>query len=309
MLKFLRSLQISRKNSIFEKKFMKIFYSSIILFLAFYKISFGQQVPNGNFETWYNESNYQNPQYWDTPNSTTGSLNIFTVVRETSIVQNGTSSVKIQSKSVFGTPIPGLITLGDFNVNITTLQSTITGGYPFTYKPSVLKGYFQYEPVNNDQAFIGVILLRQNGTAWDTIATGNYKPTGTVLSWTPFTIPIQYTNTQLTPTHLNIIILSSDKDYPQPNSILYIDNLTFEYNSSIASSSLDKEPILLWQNQSLYISNIKMPTEVEILDITGKSIVKQQIISDISIPLKPKNIYIVRLKSNSFLTTKKINAY
>lgn len=173
----------------------------------------------------------------------------------------------------------------------------------------MLKGYFQYEPVNNDQAFIGVILLRQNGSNWDTIATGNYKPTGTVLSWTPFTIPIQYINNQSNPTHLNIIILSSDKDYPQPNSILYIDNLTFEYNNSVATSLLDKEPILIWQNQALNISNIKTPTEIEILDITGKSIIKQQITSDISIALKPKNIYIVRLKSNSFLTTKKINAF
>lgn len=121
---------------------MKIFYTLIILLLAFYKIAYEQQVPNGNFESWYNESNYQNPQYWDTPNSTTGSLNIFTVIRETSIVQSGNSSVKIQSKSIFGTPIPGLITLGDFNVNITTLQSSITGGYPFTYKPVCLKDIF-----------------------------------------------------------------------------------------------------------------------------------------------------------------------
>ncbi len=288
---------------------MKTFYLSIILLLVIYIMANGQQVPNGNFEIWYNESNYQNPEYWDTPNSTTASLNIFTVVRETGIVQNGNSSVKIQSKSLFGTPIPGLITLGDFNVNPATLQSNITGGYPFTYKPSMLKGFFQYEPVNYDQAFIGIVLLRQNGSNWDTIATGNFKPTGTVLSWTPFSIPIQYIDNQTTPTHLNIIILSSDKDYPQPNSILYIDNLTFEYNNSLTTSSFEKEPILIWHNQALNISNIKTPTEIEILDITGKNIVKQQITSDISIVLKSKNIYIVRLKSNSFLITKKINAF
>lgn len=264
-----------------------------------------QQVPNGNFESWYNESNYQNPTNWDTPNSTTGSLNIFTVTKETSIVQNGTASAKIQSKSIFGTPIPGLITLGDFNVNIGNFQSSIVGGFPFNFKPNVLKGYYQYEPVFGDQAFIGVILLRQNGNLWDTIASGNFKPSSTVLNWTQFSININYSNNQLTPTHLNIIILSSDKDYPQPNSILYIDNLTFEYNNNINSELINNPTIETNKNQ-LLIKNIQKPYIVEIYDITGKLIIKENITSERIYSLKNNSIYIVHLKNNTFSKTQKI---
>jgi len=179
-------------------------YFCVFLFTLMYYFILAQQVPNGDFEQWYNESNYQNPTYWDTPNSTTGSLGIFCVSKETGIVQHGSSSIKIESKSVFGTPIPGLATLGDFNVNIITFVSTIEGGYPFTYKPSVLKGYYQYEPMYGDEAFIGVLLLKQNGNSWDTLAQGNFKTTNTVLTWTPFTVTLNYTNYQDTPTHLKL---------------------------------------------------------------------------------------------------------
>ncbi|MCX7862374.1 MAG: PCMD domain-containing protein [Bacteroidales bacterium] len=288
---------------------MKHKFISTFLLLLLIKVAYSQQVPNGNFEQWYNESNYQNPQYWDTPNSTTSSLNIFTVTRETNIVQNGTSCAKIQSRSIFGTPIPGLVTLGDFNVNIATFQSSITGGYPFTFKPSILKGYYQYEPVNNDRAFIGVILLKQNGNSWDTLGSGNFKPTNTVLSWTPFTVPIQYINTQETPTHLNIIILSSDKDYPQPNSILYIDNLTFEYNNSITSVSNNISPEIQWTSPYLRIKNIKQPTIIEVFDITGKSISKLHTYSEISFTLPLNNIYFISCTNDLNTITKKIITY
>jgi hypothetical protein len=277
----------------------------LIIQIILFNFIHSQQVPNGNFENWYNESNYQNPQFWDTPNSVTGSLNIFTVTKETAIVQNGTASAKIQSKSIFGTPIPGLITLGDFNVNINTFQSSIEGGYPFTHKPNILKGYYQYEPVSGDQAFIGVVLLKQNGSLWDTIASGNFRPSQKVINWMPFTININYFNTQITPTHLNIIILSSDKDYPQPNSILYIDNLTFEYNNSVNTETI-KEPFIQANKNQIQISNIDKEYSIEIFDITGRLIIKEIINSNKYYNLKNNSIFIVQLKSNNYTKTQKI---
>lgn len=211
---------------------MKQSIKVLLIVLLISKSLVAQQVPNGDFETWQQSGNYMNPQFWDTPNDVTASLGIFTVTRESSIVQNGSYSLKLQSKSVFGSPIPGLATLGDFSINLFTMQATITGGYPFTYKPVSLSGYYQYEPVFGDEAFVGVLLLRQSGNIWDTIADGNFTTTQQKLSWTPFTITLNYRNND-DPTHLNIIILSSDRNNPQPNSTLYIDNLQFSYPTSI----------------------------------------------------------------------------
>ena len=210
---------------------MKKSFTYFFLFLIG-GLVFGQQIPNGNFENWTAASNYDNPTGWDTPNSTSASLGVITVTKESSTVQNGTYATKLISKSIFGTPIPGLITLGNFNINLINFEATIEGGVPFTFKPEALIGYYQYEPVLGDEAFIGVILLKQNGSNWDTIADGSFTSTSNIMNWTPFTATLNYRSAE-TPTHLNIIILSSDRNAVQPNSTLYIDNLTFTYPVSV----------------------------------------------------------------------------
>lgn len=281
------------------------------LLILFFSLVFslkiiGQQVPNGNFESWYNEGNYQNPTYWDTPNSTTGSLGVFSVTQENSLVQNGQAAAKIQSISIFGTPVPGLITLGDFNVNIINFVSTIEGGFPFTYKPNALKGYYQYEPVNGDQAFVGVLLLKQNGTLWDTIAVGNFTTTLTQLNWTPFTVNIDYTNPQETPTHLNIIILSSDKDAPQPNSIFYVDNLTFDYPLNETVNIIDEPQIFTHQNK-LIINNLNSNAAITIVNQAGQIITQTQTHEqNNSYVIENKGIYFVQIKTNQKIWNKKI---
>lgn len=277
-----------------------------ILFMIFYITVFGQQVPNGNFESWYNESNYENPTYWDTPNSTTGSLNIFTVVKESQYVQNGNYAVKIQSKSILGTPVPGLITLGDFNVNIINFVSTIEGGYPFTYKPKALHGYFQYEPLYGDQAFIGVLLLRQNGNSWDTIADGSFTTTQTALNWTPFTVNINYKN-ELDPTHLNIIILSSDKDAPQPNSTLYIDNLYFEYPTISESIDHNIQPTIYMYNENIIVEYPEEVFHVNVYDILQKLLISKECYNGQNvIPVYTKGLFFVEIISKKQHLTYKI---
>ncbi len=246
------------------------------IFLLFLIIGFttiAQQVPNGNFENWTAASTYDDPTGWDTPNSTSSTLGVITVYQESTYVQNGNFAAKLQSKSILGTPIPGLITLGDFDINIMTFEATITGGVPFIHKPEALHGYFQYEPVANDQAFVGVILLKQNGSNWDTIADGSFTSNATVLTWTNFTATLTYRSTD-TPTHLNIIIMSSDRVAPQPNSTFYVDNLTFTYPASV--EEIEKPELNSWVSDgflNIYSVNQNHSiSTVDIYDMQGRSL-------------------------------------
>lgn len=230
-----------------------------------------QSVPNGNFENWTQTASYENPTGWDSPNSVSSTLGVYTVTKESSIVQNGNYSARLQTKSIIGTPIPGLLTLGNFNINITTFEATITGGVPFTDKPEALHGFYQYEPVFNDEAFIAVILLKQNGSSWDTIADGSFTSTSTVLTWTPFTATLNYRSPD-TPTHLNIIILSSDRNAPQPNSTLYIDNFSLSYPTNIENNEAENIKISFSEG-NLIISNVNNSmslNEVVIISNDGK---------------------------------------
>ncbi len=274
----------------------------LITIIIFPFVIRAQQVPNGNFEAWTQSSNYADPTGWDTPNSVSSALGVIIVSMESSIVQNGSFSAKIQTKSIFGTPVPGLLTLGDFNINTTTFEATITGGTPFTAKPEALSGYFQYEPVFNDQALIGIILLKQNGNIWDTIADGNFTTTSTVITWTPFTATLNYRTTE-TPTHMNIIILSSDRNAPQPNSTLYVDNLSLSYPSSVQSFSV-QTPQISFSNGNIKIvlnSTQQSIQEIEIFNLPGQRLLSlnptDRVGRNFNIPFRgyPPGIYISKL--------------
>lgn len=229
-------------------------------------------IPNGDFESWEQSSNYADPSSWDSPNSTSATLGVVTVSEESTIVQNGSSAVKLESGSIIGTPIPGLITLGEFNINILTFEATIEGGTPFTGRPESLSGYYQYEPAFGDEAFIGIILLKQNGGNWDTIGDGNFSSTTELLVWTPFTATVTYRSTE-TPTHMNIIILSSDRNAPQPTSTLYVDNMSLTYPASI--QSMTTEAVHFYVSSDFLYLNPHLQSEsslIEIYSIDGKLI-------------------------------------
>jgi len=271
-----------------------------IMFFFHYTL-FSQEVPNGNFENWSSVGNYQSPNFWDTPNSTTSSLSTFTVIRESSIVQSGNYSAKLQSKSVFGFTIPGLVTLGSFNFNMITQEATISGGRPFTWRPESLTGYIQYEPKFNDECFIGVLILKQNGNQWDTIGTGEYKTTATLLNWTQFTAPITYTSND-TPTHLNIIIMPSDRNSPQPNSTLYIDNLQFNYPANTSKHNTTDIVINMINNYlSIEHPNMSCIHHIHVIDLSGKTVyLSNSYHQSIALNHLSKGLYLLYIQMRDF---------
>lgn len=248
--------------------------STLLVVLLVSKIACSQTIPNASFENWDSFSNYENPVSWDSPNETASSLFLEPVKKESSIVQEGSFSAYLETVSL-GFIIPGLLTLGDFDVNIITQEATISGGVPFTARPDHFKGYFQYEPASADICFIGILLLKDLGSGiYDTIGDGNFQTDQTFLSWTPFDITINYNSPDI-PTHMNIIILPSDFDNPQPGSILYIDNLSLENSISIDEvnnnqfiyASIDPN------NGKLYVQAQNEPIQsIQVIDAQGRII-------------------------------------
>jgi hypothetical protein len=265
-----------------------------------------QSLPNGSFETWTTTGGYSEPTPWNTPNPTTAALGTYTVIKETGIVKDGTASAKVQTKSVLGFQIPGLMTLGTFSINLATMEAKIEGGVPFSWRPDSLKGFLQYEPKFGDECFVGVLMLKQIGSAWDTIGSGTFTSTNTLLSWTPFSLPIHYNSTE-TPTHLNVIILSSDRNNPQPNSTLYIDQLSFVYQGAAIGESPESAPSIVYAGEQLVISNVSEQVhtlEVHILSPDGRLIAKTNLANQgtspaiIPLAVETSGVYLVRILMN-----------
>lgn len=102
-------------------------------------------------------------------------------------------------------------------------------------KPNALLGYYKYMPVAGDSASVSVKLY--NGS--EVIAEGYFLEKNNVNAWTSFQVPIVYSNTSATPSHISIII-SSSAGYNfadlthcqgQEGSTLWIDDLEFTFPS------------------------------------------------------------------------------
>ena len=62
-------------------------------------LSFGQQLPNNDFEDWESTNNYQNPKHWNTPNVFT-SLAGIAVVDRSDNAYSGNYSARLESKVI-----------------------------------------------------------------------------------------------------------------------------------------------------------------------------------------------------------------
>jgi hypothetical protein len=195
-------------------------------------------VPNGSFETWLNYGTYQNPQYWDTPNSETDTIPFFgtAVVTRSTDHEDSIYSARLETKHILIIPlnIPGFITLGKLTVDLANFSYTITGGVPINDNPTHLQGFYKYLPKGGDSCLIGIALYKTIGNVADTIGYGYFSTHDSVGDWTPFSAWINY-DTVAIPDTMNIIALSSAQDTATAGTVLYVDNISLDYTVGVDS--------------------------------------------------------------------------
>ena len=119
-------------------------YKLFTLILSGIVITFsasGQALPNAGFENWTASSGYDNPNFWNTLNSSTSILGIVTVSKSTD-AHSGTYSLRGETKYVpfpFDQTAPALVTTGTIN---TTTQE-IEGGSDYTERPDSITGWMK----------------------------------------------------------------------------------------------------------------------------------------------------------------------
>ena len=195
----------------------------------------------------------------------------------TSLVQNekgGIYAAKLQSTSTVGVFAAASLYIGNFlDLDYAQKAATMEFGKPFTSRPIALHGYYQYTPqiinhvertpegvtVTNgetmDECSIFIALAKKSFTfnnkkeeeyidyeGDDNIIAYGALPSGVATSgdsYTEFTIPLQYKESQFgeIPTHI-IIVCSASKygDYMTgaDNSLLYVDNFSLVYDGTPA---------------------------------------------------------------------------
>ncbi len=184
--------------------------------------AFGQ-IPNPGFESWTNMGAYANPDGWDNADSLGSFASTYTC-EQGSPGFSGNHYLKLTSKNTIAGVIAGIAMSG--KIDFTTFLPK--SGYAFSGgRPVSLNGVWQYAPASStDTGSVTLLFTKWTGTSRDSVGFIYYKLPGSVTSWTPFSLPITYLNSE-TPDTAVIYFASSTATTADAGSYLYIDTLSF----------------------------------------------------------------------------------
>lgn len=187
-------------------------------------------LPNGGFEQWTDQGNYDTPNDWTTLN-VLAALGAPAGASQSSTAAAGNYALQLQTVSFFGNIIPGLAYLGDFNT-LDPLNGT-KFGKPFVGRPLSLRGSYRYTPVNGDVGGITIQLWRTNPATGkrDTIAEAELTADVLMNEYAAFELPLVYTSDEL-PDSINLVLITSstaDEGGGSVGSTLLVDGLELFY--------------------------------------------------------------------------------
>lgn len=192
-------------------------------------------IPNPGFETWNPNPNYDDPQGWGTINGLTYILGVKTVTKTTD-KHSGSFAMKLESKTV---PLqgvaPGIAATGTINAQ----TQGVDGGVAFNKRPIAMTGWYKYTPAAVDTGSVEAILTKWSGGQRVEIGRAEFKVSNTVSSYTQFSVNFSYSSANAPDTLVMIILTSSGANTSPNGTVLFIDDLAFDYcsNFSVAASS------------------------------------------------------------------------
>ena len=307
---------------------MKKTILSILSIGLFTATSFGQtQPPNIGFEEWEEldgslSNTYWEPEEWSTSNQCTELLNA-TPVTQSSDAYQGASSARLETLDGPGEIIVmnGVIT----TANMICLASSggQEGGINFPSFgggvrsfPDSLVGWYKYAPIDNDSAYSQIMFLANNEQDTVCFTRLDYHAQA---EWTRFSVAICPGNTD-DPEILSLLFSSSWGDGAagegEIGSVFYLDAIEFIYPLDISvGNELADGNWSVYPNPASDVVNVRSlvgeKAKIEILDVTGKTVMVSSLNSDntrleLSTFLAGVYLYQIRSTENEVLRTGKL---
>lgn len=239
-------------------------YFITFIFLILTRVGLSQNLSNYNFEDWSFFNSFENPDYWSTSNFSVFSVVSFNpVTKELNDVYDGSYSLKLVTteKNISGENIKvaGLVTLGNFDIDISTRKAIVNGGVQIKEKPSEFSGYFKYSTSGTDSCIMSIFLTKFNleTQVRDTVGIGLFTSSNQP-QWSQFKTNILY-NSTIEPDSMNIVIMSSDTSIFDSGSTLLIDNLFIDGLVSNVDQILEND-LKIFPNPAKDFINIESKT-------------------------------------------------
>ncbi len=254
-------------------------------------------IPNQSFEDLYQETIETADEWWSFDPLFYNQAGSVYVTKSTDAA---VGSFSMQIETTFDNVlnnIPSLVTNGYFDIG----SSAAAGGVPFIAQPDSLTFQFKYAPSLTDTAFFMIEMWNAGSgmllSVFDTI------PSAAV--WTTRTFDLGLTEA---PDSMRILFYSGDN----LGSVLMVDDIQF-----IGGDVSIEEPVaeLDWNyfpnpTNDLVTITFDESSEIEIIDITGKTIYINNSLNSNSISVSTldwnNGVYFIRMNNNGYIETKKL---
>lgn len=266
------------------------------------------QIPNSGFEDWNPYGNGMLPSgWWSSNDSVNSAETYFPITRSADHYPDdaGNYSIRIANNTSLlpqwggiGIAWPGV------------WEGNNYPSFPITGHPNSFCGYYKFQPQNNDSMRIFIALY--NGGS--EVVQAELVNAVTVLNWTPFIITIP---AYATADSARLMLSSFDADIFQikGNSVLYVDNLSFDNLINSIPGNIDAAAIKLFPNpvaDKLTISLARMcDDELTIFiynafGILSKSLVLRSEQNQIDISELSNGIYFIAMESKDISYSQRI---
>ncbi|MCB9186537.1 MAG: T9SS type A sorting domain-containing protein [Flavobacteriales bacterium] len=273
-----------------KKSLLAIIGSVFVLSAAQGQIT---QPANASFENWETipgsiGNSYTEPIDWNTGNECSEIVNQLAVT-QSSDAYDGSSSARLETLAAFGSiKLNGVVTTA--SMICLANGGGQEGGSTYTDMiPDSIVGYYKYTPANSDSAYSQIMFLANNDM--DTISYTRVNFTETVTQWTRFSAPLTPATQGQSPEKLSLFFSSSWGDGSQGEaevgSVFMIDAVQLIQNPQSVADFYNAEGWDIYPNpvsDNLTIKgNVGKGATLEVLDITGKQVKFEQLVSNTSV--------------------------
>ena len=275
--------QSNRNNKKNKKNIKKI---TLLLLSCSSLAVFSQAIPNSGFETWINNTElpqaHELPQGWisgDMINSLFNSAYTGISVTKSTQSYSGSFAVKMETVINSGDTVGGDIESYQSISDFTNIFSGGTVGFPYSIRSANLQGYYKFNSVGNDSAYIYIGMTKWNTTtgAREILVETEYIIGANASSYTLFNLPITYMNSESPDTVLILAGITGPGNLKSHvGTTFYIDALSFTGTDELYS---DNKYVKLYPNPFSNSASINIDIAVKlnnasirIFDISGKEV-------------------------------------
>jgi len=197
-------------------------FTFLLPLLTVLALNASTQIPNNGFEDWTTVGSYEIPSgLWITANAySPGGFYPVTKSTDHYPANVGNYSIRFENNT---TITPSVAGCGIAMTN--TALGQYKPMFPIQGHPNSFCGYYKFTPQNGDTMKIAIGLFKNGSVVSSAILTN----TATVSNWTPFNLPFDtYTDADSGYIHISSYNAEGPLALPMGNSVLYVDNLSFD---------------------------------------------------------------------------------